>query len=261
VGWIRLEGAVNVRDVGGLPTVDGRRTRSGVLLRADNLQDLTPADVDRLTRDLGVRTVVDLRTDAERELEGPAPLQDAGVAHHGLTLVPHQEGDSEQDDLARAIPTREVRRGDSPTDMTGYYVGYVEDAPANLATALRLVADPGSGPVLVHCAAGKDRTGTVVALALSLAGVTREAVVADYVASADVIDGILARLRGRKAYREVEDVSVDDIRPVASSMERFLDHVDAAYGGPHGLALSIGLDEETVARLARRLVGPSPHAQ
>ena len=59
MSWIDLEGAVNVRDVGGLPTVDDRSTRKGVLLRADNLQDLTPADVDRLTSELGVRTVLD----------------------------------------------------------------------------------------------------------------------------------------------------------------------------------------------------------
>ncbi len=259
MSWIALEGAVNVRDVGGLPTVDGRATRSGVLVRADNLQELTPGDVVRLTRDLGVRTVLDLRTDTERELEGVTPLQSTDVVHHGLSLVPHRSGDTRGDDLARAIPHREARRGESPTDMTGYYVGYVEDAPAELATALRILADPASGTTVVHCAAGKDRTGTVVALALSLAGVTREAVVADYVASAEVIGAILARLERRPAYGELGAIDVADITPVASSIERFLDHVDAAYGGPHGLALAIGLDEETVERLVRRLVGPSAH--
>ena len=263
MGWIELEGAVNVRDVGGLPTVDGRRTRGGVLVRADNLQDLTDVDVERLTAELGVRTVVDLRTDAERQLEGPTPLQRTGVSppvvHHGLSLVPHRAGDTEGDDLARAIPHREGRRGERPTDMTGYYVGYLEDAPQELAAALRLLADASSGTTLVHCAAGKDRTGVVVATALSLAGVTRSAVVADYVASAQVIDRILVRLQGRRAYGELGAIDVADITPDAGSMERFLDHVDAAYGGPHGLALAIGLDEETVERLVRRLVGPSPH--
>ncbi len=257
--WIALEGAVNVRDVGGLPTVDGRRTREGVLVRADNLQELTPADVVRLTRDLGVRNVVDLRTDAERHLEGPSPLQGTDVVHHGLSLVPHQPGTSEEADLQKAIPHREGRKGETPTDMTGYYVGYVEDAPENLATALRVLADPSSGTTVVHCAAGKDRTGVVVALALSLAGVPRAEVVADYVRSAEVIDRILGRLQRRRAYGELGAVDVADITPVAGSMERFLDHVDSAYGGPHGLALAIGLDEETVERLVRRLVGPSPH--
>jgi protein-tyrosine phosphatase len=63
--WIELDGAVNVRDLGGLPTEDGRETVAGRLLRADNLQELSAADVVRLVRDIGVTTVVDLRSSAE----------------------------------------------------------------------------------------------------------------------------------------------------------------------------------------------------
>src|SRR5580658_1832243 len=70
--WIDLEGAVNVRDLGGLPTDDGGETVTGRLLRADNLQDLSPSDVRRLVRDLGLTTVVDLRSSAELAAEGPA---------------------------------------------------------------------------------------------------------------------------------------------------------------------------------------------
>jgi protein-tyrosine phosphatase len=265
-----------VRDVGGLPTVDGRRTRSGVLVRADNLQGLTERDVARLVGELGVRSVIDLRTDGERRLEGPTPLDAAGVVAHGLSLVPERPEDSAEQAVDRAVGVavdpeapvggfdraipRPERRGRARNDMAGYYVGYVEDAPDNLARALRLLADPASGPTVVHCAAGKDRTGTVVALALSLAGVTRDAVVADYVASAERVEAVLARLRASPTYaHDLEGATADDVRPVAASMEGFLDQVDQAYGGPHGLALAIGVDEETVERLVRRLVGPSPH--
>ena len=257
--WIDLQGAANVRDVGGLPTVDGRRTRSGVLVRADNLQGLTPDDVTRLLDDIGVRTVIDLRSTGEVHLEGPGPLV-GRAEHHHLTLIPESPGEPDSAEVDRAVPTmddRSARRGETPRDMTGYYLGYVEDQPDNLAQALRLLADPANGPTVVHCAAGKDRTGTVVALALSLAGVTRDEVVADYAASAERIDGVLARLQASPSYgKDLEGRTVDDIRPEAASMERFLDEVDRRYGGPHGLAMSIGLDEETVARLAARLVTP-----
>lgn len=229
-------------------------------MRADNLQGLTEQDVARLLDEVGVRTVVDLRTTGERHLEGPGPLAER-VRHHHLTLIPETPGEPDRVEVERAVPAfsdRSARRGDGPTDMTGYYLGYLEDRPENVAAALRVLADPASGATVVHCAAGKDRTGTVVALALSLAGVTRDAVVADYVASADRVDAVLARLKASPSYGpELVEKTADDVRPVASSMERFLDEVDRRYGGPHGLAMTLGVDEETVARLAARLVGSS----
>ena len=260
--WIDLEGAVNVRDVGGLPTVDGRSTRPGVLLRADNLQGLTPADVARLTGELGVRTVLDLRTGREVEQEGPGPLRSTAVVHHHVSLIPEPPGEPAEQEIDRAVPHRADRAGASPTDMTGYYVGYLQDRPDGIAHALQLLADPATGPAVVHCAAGKDRTGVVVALALSLAGVHRDAVVADYARSAERIDGVLARLRATRTYGpSLADTSADALRPEAGSMERFLDHVDREYGGPHGLAMAIGVPEEAVARLGARLVGTSPLAR
>jgi protein-tyrosine phosphatase len=270
--WIELDGAVNVRDVGGLPTVDGRTTKPGVLLRADNLQDLSEADVARLVDELGVRTVVDLRSTGEVHLAGPGPLKGAGVQHHHLSLIPEWDGEPDAAEVERALDTTVQEkalpalparpRQKDPTDLGDHYVGYVRDAGPAVGTALRVLADPDSGTALVHCAAGKDRTGVIVALALSLVGVTREAVVADYVRSAERADKILARLKATTAYGPgLAEVSVADITPVASSMEAFLDEVDREYGGPHGLAMSVGVDEETIARLGVRLVGTSPLAR
>src|SRR5918994_139990 len=85
--WLDLEGAANARDLGGLPLQDGGFTASGVLLRSDNLQGLTPADVRRLVEELGVAVVVDLRTGTEVELEGPGPLLSDGrvdIRHRSL---------------------------------------------------------------------------------------------------------------------------------------------------------------------------------
>ena len=263
--WVDLEGAANVRDVGGLPTVDGRTTRPGVLLRADNLQDLSETDVRRLVGELGVRTVVDLRSTGELHLTGPGPLRGTDVAHHHLSLIPEYKSDSDRDEVGRAVPSkvdRSERAGATRTDMTGYYVGYLEDAGDKVGAALRLLADPGSGTTLVHCAAGKDRTGVVVALALSLVGVTREAVVADYVRSAERVEAVLGRLKAAPTYaEELAEATVDDVRPEAGSMERLLDHVDREYGGVHGFALAVGVDEETIARLGARLVGASEHGR
>ena len=272
VSWIELDGAVNVRDVGGLPTVDGRSTKPGVLLRADNLQDLSEADVARLVDELGLTTVVDLRSTGEVHLAGPGPLKGAGVEHHHLSLIPEWDGEPDQAEADRALDTTTQEkalpnlparpRQADPTDLADHYLGYVQDAGPNLGTALRLLADAPAGSTLVHCAAGKDRTGVLVALALSLVGVTREAVVTDYVRSAERADKILDRLMATNAYGPgLAGISVADISPVASSMEGFLDAVDRDYGGPHGLAMSVGVDEESIARLGVRLVGTSPLAR
>jgi protein tyrosine/serine phosphatase len=299
--WLELEGAVNARDVGGLPTVDGRRTRPGVLLRSDNLQDLTPSDVSRLVDELGLCTVVDLRSTGEAHLAGPTPLS-GRVRHHSLSLIPEWDGEPDRAEVERAVeqavrnepgqggdgwaevtgsspagtdagglsaaavelalpvlPDFERRQRRDPSDLTSHYVGYVEQAGPNVAAALKVLADADSGTTLVHCAAGKDRTGVVVALALSLAGVQRDAVIADYLRSAERADRILARLQATETYGpSLKDVPVADITPRAASMEGFLEHVDRVYGGAHGLAMSLGVTEEEVARLGVRLLGTSP---
>jgi protein-tyrosine phosphatase len=83
MAWIELDGAVNVRDLGDLPTEDGHKTARGRLLRADNLQELSAADITKLVRDIGVTTVVDLRSSNEMAAEGPAPLDAVAGVRHG----------------------------------------------------------------------------------------------------------------------------------------------------------------------------------
>jgi len=251
VTWLELEGAVNARDLGGLPTVDGRTTRSGVLLRSDNLQDLTPKDIEVL-RQQGLKTVLDLRTSPELEIIGPGPLRETEVTHLHLDLIPHGF-DARADELVeKAIPHEDA--GDEAMDH--FYIDYVNHAPDAIATALRTIANPTSGAVLVHCAAGKDRTGVVCALALSLVGVTRQAVVDDYVRSDERIMAVRDRLLATELYHDdMARRTPESMRLHGVNMERFLDRVDAAYGGVHGLAMSVGVDEETVAKLARRLLG------
>ena len=168
VSWIELEGAVNVRDVGGLPTIDGRTTRPGVLLRADNLQDLTETDVTVLRERLRLQTVVDLRSTGEVDLAGEGPLKRAGLVHHHLSLIPEWDGEPDEAEVQRALdasvadkalPALPARpRQTDPTDLGDHYTGYVRDAGANIGKALHVLAEADSGAVLVHCAAAVSYT-------------------------------------------------------------------------------------------------------
>ena len=223
--WLELDGAVNVRDVGGLPTTDGRTTAAHVLLRSDNLQGLTDKDVRRLVDDWGLRTVLDLRTPAEVAGEGPGPLVREGLRHVHLDLIPGW--DPTADNSGRIVPHEQREK----YDLSHFYLGYLDEASDAAIQALRVLADDESGPVVVHCAAGKDRTGVVVAMALTVAGVPREEVVADYALTAERIEAIRDRLAASPTYAEdMKRRPLDDMRPHALSMRHFLDRMDERGG-------------------------------
>jgi len=249
--WLRLDGAVNVRDLGGLPTGDGRRTRSGVLYRADNLQDLTEADVAGLVEALGVRTVVDLRTSGEVRLEGPGPLHAAGLAHEHHSLVPDEQlRAAELDD--RVLPDRRY------TSAVDVYLGYLDEAPDAVVAAVRILADPAAGPTVFHCAAGKDRTGVLAALVEAAVGVTPDAVLDDYLDTVERVPAIVGRLLASATYAEdVGKVPLDHHTPRAETMQGVLSALDEQWGGARGWLLAHGLTEAELDALAERLVEAS----
>jgi protein-tyrosine phosphatase len=254
MAWIDLDGAVNVRDVGGLPTEDGGKTVAGRLLRGDNLQDLTPADITRLVRGLGLTTVVDLRSTAELRSEGPAPLDALPeVRHLHFPVLPEQG--TATDVVADVLLTRgDADRSRYPADpRAGHYLGYLEDRPDQVVAAVRGVA-AAPGAALVHCAAGKDRTGVVVALALRAVGVRPDAVAADYAATGERLELLLARLRRSPAYaRDVDSKPAGSHQPQASTMTAFLDQLAARYGGATEWLTGHGFGPADLGRLHAKL--------
>ncbi|MFI7421674.1 tyrosine-protein phosphatase [Nonomuraea sp. NPDC049684] len=255
--WIDLEGAVNVRDLGELPTRDGGLTRRGRIFRADNLQGLTPADVSLLVGELNLRHVVDLRSTAEVNLEGPGPLTRVPeVTHHHLTLFAeggrHTDVEADSIDIDRVLPWQD-RGVDEELRVTGFYFGYLRDRPDAVVAALRAMALD-DGAALVHCAAGKDRTGVLSALALEVAGATREAIVRDYVATGERLELILKRLRASDTYRDdLDSRPADDHRPRARYIEQFLKVLDDRFDGPMGWLRGHGWTDADNTALRARL--------
>jgi protein tyrosine/serine phosphatase len=244
--WIELDGAVNVRDVGGLTTRDGRTTKAGVLLRSDNLQGLSDKDVRRLVDDHGVRTVLDLRTPTEVRSEGPGPLVAEGLRHVNLDLIPTWDEDEGTD---RIVPHERREEG----DLSHFYLTYLDAMPQSVVDALRVIADSASGPVVVHCAAGKDRTGVIVALALHVAGVQRDEIVADYALTGERIEAIRDRLASSPTYAEdMKSRPLDDMRPHPLSMRHLLDRLDEL-GGVEAWLTEHGFGPEDQAALRARL--------
>lgn len=255
MAWIELENAVNVRDLGDLPADGGAGTRPRRLVRADNLQDLSPADVTRLVDELGVTTVIDLRSTTEVESEGPGPLRTVDAVHHvHLSVMPESLGMTDAASDALAANRDRARERDVPDLVLSYYLGYLEDRPENIVAALRSIATA-PGAALVHCAAGKDRTGVVVALALTAAGVPRDVVVADYAATGERLHLVLDRLRASATYAaDIDRLPAEDHRPRAETMDRFLARLDADHRGVLGWLAEHGFDAADVARLRAKLL-------
>jgi protein tyrosine/serine phosphatase len=242
--WLALDGAANARAV-----------VRGVLLRADNLQSLSGRDVHCLVEDEALEVVLDLRTDVEVELEGPGPLvaqTDVRIEHRSLYPDSAGNTDLEADTI---MPWK--RHGDTEwaeeTPAVRAYLSYLRRRPDSIVEAVRTIARA-ERAVLVHCAAGKDRTGVVVAIALDAAGVDRAAVVADYVATGERIEQVFARLRGSSTYREeLEGQDPRWLAPSAKTMERFLELVDERLGGSASWLSANGLSQADIERLRDRL--------
>jgi protein-tyrosine phosphatase len=249
MGHSSLDGALNFREVGGLSTIDGRRVRPGRLFRSDTLQYLTESSVRRLTEEIGLVTVVDLRLPYEVRVEGRGALAEVPHRYHHLPFLvagTEQEGNA----TPRFTTEHDV--------VVQHYLGYLATSPAAVADVVRALAEPGALPAVVHCAAGKDRTGVAIAVLLSAVGVPADAVAAEYAAGADRMAEVFAQLRRMKSYGERLDSMPAEARITeAATMHRFLAAVEQEYGGVRRFLLDQGLDEATLEQLRQELTEPA----
>src|ERR1700685_2654841 len=258
MAWIDLEGAVNVRDVGGTPTADGGEIVYRRLLRSENLQELTAADIALLVDEIGVTRLVDLRSTGELMIEGPAPLDTVDGVQHAHHPVLKEFLDASDTVAAALLLTAQQEDSERYPDdlMTGHYLGYLENRPEEVVGALRsIVTAPGAA--IVHCAAGKDRTGVVVALALTVAGVEPEVIIADYVATNERIEAIIERLTRTKMYGG--NVTTKPVRAHEARAETIRpspEQLDAGYGGLPKWLADNGFATDEVAQLRDRLRQP-----
>jgi protein tyrosine/serine phosphatase len=237
--WLALEGAFNVRDLGGLPTARGV-IKSGVLYRGDSLVDLTATDIAMLVGEHGLRTVIDLRSEFEQP--GPADwMVQSGIAYRHMPLF----------DLSGEAAAG-VRRNLADDVPAAYREMLVLAAPALVDIVRTMVADPDAGvPALVHCAAGKDRTGIVTAVLLSAVDVPDDLVVDDYLATGERLDVVRAALRRRYTY---PPNSAPLPLFTAEPVEAVLDALRTDYGGAGAFLQRAGVPSDQIAALAGVLV-------
>lgn len=245
--FVALDGAFNFRDLGGLPTLDGGATRPGVMFRSDALHHLVPGDVDRLT-ELGMRTIIDLRSAVELDRTGRGPLEDTDMQ---WLHAPLSHGDAA---AGRVLPPA-LAEG----DLGRHYVESLAERTETLAEVIAHLASPENLPAVFHCTAGKDRTGMVAALVLSLVGVSDDVIVHDYTLTDDRMVLVMERIRASGDFPEPVTPMLERVgRAEAASMETFLGAVRATHGDAQGWARDAGLSDDTLASLHAVLVTDDP---
>ena len=235
--------------------VNARVVVPRVLLRADNLQSLSARVVRRLVEGQVLEVVLDLRTDVEVELEGPGPMtSEPAVRIEHRSLYPDSGGNTDLDaDTVKPWGRPDDHESPDEWPVVGAYMSYLRRRPDSVVGSVRTVARA-DGAVLVHYAAGKDRTGVVVALALDAAGAGRDTIVGDYLATRERIDAIMARLISSSTYSaELEGHDAHKHAPIPGTMERLLELVDERFGGSVSWLSAHGLSDTDLERLRGRL--------
>lgn len=237
---LNWQGCYNVRDLGGLPTVDGGQTRWREVIRADLLGRLTSNGRQQLL-DYGVRMIIDLRSPRE-VLENPSVMfPDLADAPTYLNLRQGQPDPAFRNRLRQAKTRAEV------------YKLLLDNDPTGNAAVMRAVAAAQPGGIIIHCHSGKDRTGIISALLLSLVGVPPIIVAEDYALSQERLWPLFETIL-EKAGGEIKDDPWLDPRVTPETIISMLNHIQAYYGGPQQYLEQGGFTKEEATQLKRRML-------
>ncbi|MDG4823499.1 tyrosine-protein phosphatase [Asanoa sp. WMMD1127] len=229
-----FDGVFNFRDIGGYAALDGRTVRWRRVFRSDSVHRVSSAELPAL----GVRTVLDLRRPREVARDGRV------VDYPGLS---YRHIHPEHPEWAVSGPSEEVDRF-----IADRYRELAELGTAGIGAALKVIADPDAAPVLVHCVAGKDRTGVVCALTLSLLGVSDDDVAADYALSTEASERFSAWIRS--TIPTSEPLPAPFMASPAAAMLLFLKELRDRHGSVEAYARHAGLTPEDLAALRSHLL-------
>ncbi|HEY7147346.1 MAG TPA: tyrosine-protein phosphatase [Streptosporangiaceae bacterium] len=237
---IAVRGLYNFRDAGGHRAADGLVVARGRLYRSDTPSKLRGESREQF-RQLGVRTVIDLRHECEVDMFGRVPGDD-GLSYHNIS-VEHRPYD--QAGLSASVEPARY--------LADRYAELTTDGTAEIRQVLELIAAPGAAPVMIHCAAGKDRTGVLTALVLALLGVADGDIVADYARTGQATAALIAEWHRQNPGRALSWPAFGTAP--AGAMALFLAGLAAAHGSVRGYAASqLGAGDDLVEALRRQFL-------
>lgn len=238
-----FEGCFNFRDVGGYATKDGYRVKWGRYFRAGRQDRMTKADIDK-ARDLNIGAQIDLRGNEEIEDQGLGPLPGLGAKYHNISVIPV----GGRDQLSRLV-------GD--TGISGKrYLGYLSFGSETWKRFFSILSEPVDSAVVIHCTAGKDRTGVSTAFFLSLLGVDRKTIENDYLLTnldvsrqADFVERTVGYPEGMSREDMVMHAGVPE-----TAMREFLDGLEEKWGGVTEYLRSAGITVTQIDAIRQRFL-------
>lgn len=255
---MQFESIHNFRDAGGLATENGAYTRKGLIYRSGDLADASSADLHQLS-DLDIKTIIDLRTRPEaqkhpdripvfwdvKQIHIPLKVSVHNNSHQFAQLISHIFGKAQQHDYA--------------ADMLAGYREYVTNLQSQFAQVLKLAADQHNLPLLIHCTAGKDRTGFACSLIQRVLGVPQERVMQNYLLSNSFSKAFYETIRTRNRLLSLLGGSYQHLMPMFEVQPAYLqgawDQIDQDYGGFDSYLLDgLGLGSEELQQLQQQLL-------
>ena len=243
-------GAHNFRDLGGYKTEDGRRIKWGKIYRSDNLHSLTDEDVKYLSR-LNIKSVVDFRSDEERESEPDRLTPDMTQVLLPIKFQPKELDDETLKNLMKNLTFGTL---DSSNLLTDFNIVIVKDFADEYKKFFRHVIENNAEPIVFHCTAGKDRAGFASAMILTVLGVPREKVIEDYLLTntyvKDHVDSEMLEIELKTFFR----ADTDNLRKINLVAERYIqaafDTIDSEWGGMDNyISKALSLTEEDILKL------------
>ena len=260
---IHLDGTTNTRDIGGYQTSDMGTLRWGQIIRSDKLSRLTANDFHKL-EEMGVKTVIDLRTNKEHK-QSPTVWEGDNPPRFFHFPVGDVNNDWFRAQRAMMRKNRFTQKQSMKHMVEGYEM-IAEEGTSSYQNLMEVVLDESNWPVLIHCTAGKDRSGVAVALILEALGVDRETIMDEYLLtnrySRVEEKAVILSKQSKKASMGSRTPSADAWKPIvgvdAKMLEAFYASVDEKYGSMDTFLTELGVDQDARSALAASLTTEQP---
>jgi protein-tyrosine phosphatase len=242
---IVFESISNFRDLGGYSTRKGDTVAWRRLFRSGDLRHMTQGDFKKLKEKIRLATVIDLRSAREIERQGIGLLSEAAIRYHSVPFI------------AGANLAEDERLFRQCRNMGEFYLHIVrhKDFGSQIVAALEVIAEPKNQPLIFHCAIGKDRTGILAAILLSVLGVADEDIISDYSLSAPYIEALRKQINSDPKMEKVANPLPGYFwEATPDSMALFLTTLRKEYGSISGYLESVDMEPSLIERLEKALL-------